>query len=266
LAALLVEREGCQHAIADELQDLAAIFTQHACQGLEDIVEQVDDRMGGSVVGDSRKAPDVGIPQYGMNTLDRPTFDFPTVHAAAGSLAQIDLQQPRRIDLTCVRLHRQRQGRQRRAEQVNVAVAEASGPIGHKGVGDSQTTGSFPSMVEQLGQIVGCAGGMETFERGKVALRRALGQPSADAWVAIARFRAFGEMVEDSTDPTRRRRVLMTELRQLDEREVALPREAGAPPSRVQRLECRIATPKRKSFSQQMLAETREQVVRGLAA
>ncbi len=91
----------------------------------------------GMGVARRREAADVGVPEHGVDALDRAALDGAGVHALAGLLAEIGLQQGRGDDVAGIRLYRQRQARQRRLQQRHVVVRETAAPVGGEGINDS---------------------------------------------------------------------------------------------------------------------------------
>ena len=84
LRPLTVEREDCQHAIAQELLALGAARTQGNCQCLKHIVQQLDDCQRLACRRDWCKPADVGVLQRGADRLDRAAFDRPLLYASPG--------------------------------------------------------------------------------------------------------------------------------------------------------------------------------------
>ena len=114
-------------------------------------------------------------------------------------------------------------------------------------------------MDEELGQVIGAALGKEPLECREVALPRPFGDAAADRRVAFAGLGPLGELMERTSYPSPRRRMVVTEMRRM----AALSRrqvKPRSPPLRMQRLHGGIAAPQRHAVGHQPLAEAGKQV------
>ena len=79
-----------QHAVAHQLQHLAAGIVDRVDRGLGVIVEERDDLVGRDGLADRGRAAQIREPQYGVDALGDAARDFSAQHLLGGVAAEID--------------------------------------------------------------------------------------------------------------------------------------------------------------------------------
>ena len=87
---MFVMREHRQHAVADQLQHLAAGVMDGVDRGLRIIVEERNDLAGLDALADRGRAAQVGEPQHRVDALGDAARDFSAQHLLGGVAPEID--------------------------------------------------------------------------------------------------------------------------------------------------------------------------------
>ncbi len=86
----VVMREHCQHAVADQLQHLAAGLVDRVDRGLRVIIEERNDLAGLDALADRGRAAQVGEPQHRVDALGDAARDFSAQHLLSSVAPEID--------------------------------------------------------------------------------------------------------------------------------------------------------------------------------
>ena len=93
-------REHRQHAIAHQLQRLAAEIVDGVDGGLRIVVEERDDLVGPDGLADRGRPAQVGKPQHGLDLLGDPARNLSAQHLLGSVAAEIDPpQRPRDVGM-----------------------------------------------------------------------------------------------------------------------------------------------------------------------
>ena len=69
-----------EHAVADQLQHVAAGIVDRVDHGLRIVVEERDDLVGADALADPGRAAQIGIPEHGIDALGDAARDAPAQH------------------------------------------------------------------------------------------------------------------------------------------------------------------------------------------
>ena len=238
---------------------------QRGGQGLEHFVEQFDDDRTRRRVADRREATDVGVPDHRAQGIDGTAHDRAGVNAPARILAEIGREQARGDDMRGMRLHCERQPRERRLQQRYVVVAVASLPVGRERIYDAGSLRAVAAgglaIDEEIGDIVGSALAEELFEHPEITLFRPSLQTPAHRGIRLAVLGHQDQMIERTAAPVLSIETAVGVVLGLDRVEVAPPGIAVTVPLRMERLHCCVRAPQRKTVDNQTLAVSVEQMV-----
>ena len=118
--------EDREHAIADQLQHVAAGLMDRVDRGLGIIVEKGNDLVRADAFRNLGRAAQIGEPQHRIDALGDAAGDAPAQHLLGGVAAEIDApERARDIDLLR-RFDRKRQRRHQIAQRFQFAVGEAA--------------------------------------------------------------------------------------------------------------------------------------------
>ena len=134
-------REGRQHAVAHELQHLAAMRHDGLDHAVEIVVEQHDQLAARHRVAERREAPQVGEEDHGLDALDLAAQHGTGEHAARRIVAEIGRQQSVPDPAQARGLCRHAEDRQHLAQDCDVLLGKAAGPVGRGRDGEPQPLG-----------------------------------------------------------------------------------------------------------------------------
>ena len=145
--------EDREHAVADQLQHVAAGLMNGVDRGFRIIVEERNDLVGPDALGNPGRAAQIGEPQHRVDALGDAARDAPAQHLGRGVAAEIDSPQ-RAGDVDLLRrLDRQSQHRHEIAQCFQLPVAEAAlaagGEIGIEAVHLAERSGVAEAMDQR---------------------------------------------------------------------------------------------------------------------
>src|SRR5262249_38004607 len=174
-----------EHAVAEELQHLSAVWTQRGRQRLEYVVKHFNKNWPRRHIGEWSEAADIGIPQDGLNTFDRSTFNHTGVNTTAGIAAEISGEQASGNRVLGIGHKRKCYRGQHSLDQAEIVLAKALWGIGREMRSRSRCP-RMPLSPCQQGSVrrdnqISRHRGSQLHEDWKIALRLASAQPTPQA-------------------------------------------------------------------------------------
>ena len=172
-----------EHAVAKELQHLSAVWTQRGRQRLEYVVKHFNKNWPRRHIGEWSEAADIGIPQDGLNTFDRSTFNHTGMNTTAGIAAEIGGEQASGNRVLGIGHNRKRYRGQHSLDQAEIVLAKALWGIGREREADPAVRECLCHHAnrDQFGDIISRPRVRQLLEDWKIALRLASAQPTPQA-------------------------------------------------------------------------------------
>ncbi len=260
----VLRAEDREHAIADQLEDVAAAGVDRRDHGVGVVVQERDDLLGCGRIGDRRVASQVAEPQRCVDPVRHTARDPAAQHHAPGVPAEVGLDQGFGDAAERGAFHRQRQERRQPLQRGHFAVAETFGPVGGPGRIDAVHLADDALGCEPVHHHdhLGRAFHLLRFEEGGARLR--LGTDAVSAQLLAA----LDQPIKRRCAPIRGRFALVRAA-VFDELRLPIlglvPADRAALVDRVQRVDDHEAGRERQTGGDRTLAETGHQLGLGRA-
>ncbi len=195
------DRKDREHAVAHELQHLAARGLERRHQGVEVAVQERDHPVSGQAVAQSGEAAQVGEQDHRVDALDVAAADPPLEDAPPRAVADVGAQQRARDPAERMDLGDPGERPRDRLERGAIGVREAAGP--RRGPADRVDLAVRER--ERLDQVVGDALGAQLLDDAEVVRTVGIGEPAADRAAAAEdqrdRAREIALLLEQAVRP-----------------------------------------------------------------